>query len=67
MDQLPDQYNVKINTNHSLANKILVEPDTNQKQLYAQEAYDLARLSHGMLKGEDLSQFVNRTLDLMNK
>ncbi len=67
MDQLPDQYNVKINTNHSLANKILVEPDTNQKQLYAQEAYDLARLSHGMLKGEDLSQFVNRTLELMNK
>jgi molecular chaperone HtpG len=67
MDQLPDQYNVKINTNHSLANKILVEPDTNQKQLYAQEAYDLARLSHGMLKGEDLSRFVNRTLDLMNK
>ena len=67
MDQLPDQYNVKINTNHSLANKILLEPDTNQKQLYAQEAYDLARLSHGMLKGEDLSQFVNRTLDLMNK
>ena len=67
MDQLPDQYTVKINTNHSLANKILVEPDTNQKQLYAQEAYDLARLSHGMLKGEDLSRFVNRTLDLMNK
>ena len=67
MDQLPDQYNVKVNTNHSLANKILVEPDTNQKQLYAQEAYDLARLSHGMLKGEDLSRFVNRTLDLMNK
>lgn len=67
MDQLPDQYNVKVNTNHSLANKILVEPDNNQKQLYAQEAYDLARLSHGMLKGEDLSQFVNRTLDLMNK
>lgn len=67
MDQLPDQYNVKINTNHTLANKILIEPDTNQKQVYAQEAYDLARLSHGMLKGEDLSQFVNRTLDLMNK
>ena len=67
MSQMPNSMNVKINTNHSLANKLLLEPNEDSKQLYAKEAYDLARLSQGMLKGEDLSQFVNRTLDMMSE
>ncbi len=67
MSQMPSQLNVKINTNHSLANKVLLEPDEESKKLYAKEAYDLARLSQGTLKGKDLSEFVDRTLDLMNK
>ncbi len=67
MSQMPTSLNVKINTNHSLANKMLVEPDENNKELFAKEAYDLARLSQGTLKGEDLSEFVNRTLSLMDQ
>ena len=55
-----DFYNIVINTNHPLiANKIKGEnADTMAKYLY-----DLALLSQGMLKGADLTSFVNKSLE----
>lgn len=67
MSSLPDTITVKVNTNHSLAGKILLAGDENTKQEYAKHAYDLARLSQNMLKGEELSNFVNRSLNIMEK
>ncbi|WP_338760361.1 molecular chaperone HtpG [Bernardetia sp. ABR2-2B] len=62
---MPDQYNVIVNANHSLVQKIL---DTNeeeaQKQI-AQQAYDLSLLSQNLLEGKALSNFVERSLNFM--
>jgi molecular chaperone HtpG len=65
--QMPDAMNVKVNTNHHLAKKILdAKKDENKKQL-AKQSYDLARLSQNMLSGKELSEFINRSVDMMSK
>jgi molecular chaperone HtpG len=61
---LPDSYKVTINGNHPLVNKIL-EAEGEEKTLLAKQAYDLALLSQGMLKGADLTAFVERSVKAM--
>ena len=62
---LPDQYNVIVNANHSLIQKILdIKDEETQKQL-AQQAYDLSLLSQNLLEGKALSSFVERSLSFM--
>ena len=61
---LPDSYKVTINGNHPLVNKIL-QADLDEKNLLAKQAFDLALLSQGMLKGADLTAFVERSVKAM--
>ena len=62
---LPDNYKVAINGNHKLVSRILKATlETEQKQL-AKQAFDLAMLSQGMLTGADLTEFVNRSIELI--
>ncbi len=61
---MPDNYKVAINGNHKLIDKILNADEARQGQL-AKQAYDLAMLSQGMLTGADLTEFVNRSLELI--
>ena len=61
---LPDRYNVAINGNHKLIDKILKADEAHQVQL-AKQAYDLAMLSQGMLTGADLTEFVARSLEMI--
>jgi len=62
---LPDQYNVVVNANHALIQKILdTKEEETQKQL-AQQAYDLSLLSQNLLEGKALSSFVERSLSFM--
>jgi molecular chaperone HtpG len=58
---LPDSYKVAINGNHKLVTKILQTEDEQATQL-AKQAFDLALLSQGMLKGADLTAFVERSV-----
>jgi len=53
-----------VNTNHPLVSKVITAKGKNQKVL-AKQALDLALLSHGMLKGKDLSDFVERSFELI--
>jgi molecular chaperone HtpG len=58
----PDSYNVVVNTNHPLiAQKLLKTAEGDQAEL-AQYLTDLALLNQGMLTGEALSSFVNKSL-----
>jgi molecular chaperone HtpG len=60
---MPLMYTVSINANHPLTEKILnLEDEGKQKEL-AKEAYDLALLSQGMLSGQALTTFIQRTVD----
>jgi molecular chaperone HtpG len=63
MGDLPDSYNVVVNTNHPLvAQKLVTEPAEQQPAL-AQYLYDVALLQQGMLRGTALTQFVEKTLE----
>lgn len=61
----PDSINVVVNTNHPLvAEKLLRAADATTQQDFARYLYDLALLNHGMLKGADLTAFINKSLAL---
>ena len=59
---MPDTYKVAINANHKLISKILLAED-GQKILMAKQVYDLAMLAQGLLKGADLTAFVERSVE----
>ena len=63
MGEMPDSYNLVVNTNHPLADKILKKRTENRKKM-AKQLYDLALLSQSMLKGEAMTAFVERSFDL---
>ena len=58
---LPDNYKVAVNGNHKLISRILQADASHQTEL-AKQAFDLALLSQGMLKGADLTAFVERSV-----
>ncbi|HEY8401975.1 MAG TPA: molecular chaperone HtpG [Cytophagaceae bacterium] len=64
MGALPETYNVVVNENHALIKKILSQTDEESKIKVAKQAYDLALLSQGMLKGSDLTSFIKRSVEL---
>jgi molecular chaperone HtpG len=63
---LPDTYKVAINGNHKLITKILAADSKHQLTL-AKQAFDLALLSQGLLKGADLTAFVERSVKVVSE
>lgn len=61
---MPDNYKVAINGNHKLISKIL-SADEAQQTVLAKQAFDLALLAQGMLKGKDLTAFVERSVEVL--
>ena len=55
---LPDSYDVIVNANHPFAQKLLSEADESARTAMAKRAADLARLSQGLLEGEELTSFI---------
>ena len=66
MGQFPSSYNLVVNSNHPLVSKILTEQDGDKKQQLAKQATDLALLSQNMLRGEELTRFIRRSLELID-
>ena len=64
MGNMPDQYDLTVNSNHPLIGKILRAKKAEKKQQLAKQAYDLAMLSQNMLSGTDLTQFIKRSVNL---
>jgi molecular chaperone HtpG len=62
---MPDSYKVSINGNHKLIEKILKSENEEQQIGLAKQAFDLALLSQGMLKGADLTAFVERSVEMI--
>ncbi len=65
MGNMPEMYNLVINTNSDLATGILNTEDKNQQEHLVKQALDLAKLSQNLLKGEELTAFVKRSFDLI--
>lgn len=63
MGGMPDSYNVAINGNHTITQKILKAETEEQKIKLAKQAYDLALLSQNLLTGADLTHFIKRSVE----
>ncbi|WP_288764135.1 molecular chaperone HtpG [uncultured Weeksella sp.] len=61
MGNFPEMYNLVVNTNSALANEILTKENTEEKNSLILQALDLAKLSQGLLKGKELTEFINRS------
>ncbi len=66
MGAMPDSYNVAINGNHQIIQKILKAETDEQKQKLAKQAFDLALLSQSMLTGADLTNFIKRSIEMVS-
>jgi len=64
MGNFPDMYKLVVNTNSELASTIL-NADENAKESLVKQALDLAKISQGLLKGEELTAFVKRSFELI--
>lgn len=60
----PEMYTLSVNTNHPVVGSILKKQKDNKQKL-AKQLCDLAMLSQGMLKGEELTKFIKRSVDLL--
>ncbi len=65
MGNMPDSYNLVVNTNHKLVNEILKEENEENREKLARQLSDLALLSQGLLKGEDLTKFIKRSVEIL--
>ncbi|RCH55872.1 molecular chaperone HtpG [Mucilaginibacter hurinus] len=62
---MPDNYKVIVNGNHKLVSRILETEDEAAQAQLAKQAFDLALLSQGLLTGAELTDFVNRSVNLI--
>jgi molecular chaperone HtpG len=62
---MPDEVTLTVNGNHPLYQTLLKEENVDKQQKQVKTLADLALLSQGLLKGNDLTAFINRSVDLM--
>ncbi|GGE15186.1 molecular chaperone HtpG [Psychroflexus salis] len=64
MGNMPEMYNLVVNTNHELMSDILQKNEDEQANLINQ-SLDLALLSKNLLRGEALTKFVKRSYEMI--
>lgn len=62
---MPERYNLVVNVNHPLIEQVLKEEDADKQKQLVHQLTDLALLSNGLLKGEALTKFVQRSLEII--
>ncbi len=62
--EMPDEVTLTVNGNHPIYKNILAE-QAGMKEKQVHNLADLALLSQGLLKGNDLTEFINRSIDLL--
>ena len=65
MGNMPDMYNLVVNTKSKLVQQILKNKNKESQVLQIKQALDIAKLSQNLLKGEDLTNFVKRSFELI--
>ncbi|MEI6184179.1 MAG: molecular chaperone HtpG [Bacteroidota bacterium] len=64
--QMPDEVTLTVNGNHTIYQSLLKEEDIEKKEKQIRNLADLALLSQGLLKGAELTNFINRSVSLMD-
>ncbi len=65
MGNMPEMYNLIVNTNHELVSEILNTKTAKKRERLINQSIDLARLSKGLLKGEELTEFIKRSYEMV--
>ncbi len=65
MGNMPEIYNLVVNTNHELVGEILNTKTKKKQERLINQALDLARLSQNLLKGEELTAFIKRSYEMI--
>ncbi len=65
MGSMPEMYNLIVNTNHELVGEILNTKTAKKRERLINQSLDLARLSKGLLKGEELTRFIKRSYEMV--
>jgi len=65
MGNMPEMYNLIVNTNHELVSEILNTKTQKKKERLVNQALDLAKLSKNLLKGEDMTSFIKRSYEMI--
>ena len=63
--ELPESYNLAVNSNHPISSTLLNESDENVQAELIKQVLDLALLSQGLLKGKDLTEFIARSVSII--
>lgn len=63
--QMPDEVTLTVNGNHPIYQQLLKEDNNDKREKQVRNLADLALLSQGLLKGEELTSFINRSVELM--
>ena len=62
---MPEMFNLVINTNSELISEIVNTKTKKKQERLINQSLDLAKLSHGLLKGEDLTNFIKRSFEII--
>ncbi len=62
---MPEIFNLVINTNSDLISQIINTKTKNKRERLISQSLDLAKLSHGLLRGEELTNFIKRSYDII--
>ena len=65
MGNFPDMYNLVVNTNHELVGQVLQTKTEKKQSRLISQAFDLAKLSQNLLHGEELTNFIKRSYELI--
>jgi len=65
MGNFPEMYNLVVNTNNDLVSEILSTKTKKKQERLIQQAFDLAKLSQGLLQGEELTNFIKRSFQMV--
>jgi len=65
MGNMPEMYNLVVNTNHELISEILNTSTKKKQERLIKQSLDLARLSQNLLKGEELTAFIKRSFEMV--
>ncbi|NJW51733.1 molecular chaperone HtpG [Salinimicrobium oceani] len=65
MGNMPEMYNLVVNTNHPLITEILNTKTEKKQERLIKQSLDLARLSQNLLKGEELTSFIKRSFEMI--
>ena len=62
---MPEMYNLVINTNSEIISSIVNTKTKKKQERLINQSLDLAKLSHGLLKGEELTNFISRSFEII--